>query len=260
MITVPKLEMHLAHACNLRCTGCSHYSDHALSGIVELEEGSRWLRDWGARIHPVRFSFLGGEPLLNRDVPEFLLRARSIWPGTHVRLVTNGLLLHRWEQLWPALATTRTTLTISVHSVDPRYLARLRPNLALVRTRSEQHGFRYETRDSIHGWYKLYQNEGPAMEPFTDGDPESSWAVCANKHCVTLQDDALWKCPPLAHLPRVARRQSLTLRASWEPYLRYRPLTLDATDDDIRAFFGRGPERYCGMCPSKLTYFEKSPF
>ena len=27
MITVPKLEMHLADACNLQCTGCTHYSE-----------------------------------------------------------------------------------------------------------------------------------------------------------------------------------------------------------------------------------------
>jgi hypothetical protein len=68
----------------------------------------------------------------------------------------------------------------------------------------------------------------------------------------------LWKCPPLAHLPRVAARHGLAQRPSWQPYLRYRPLPATATADEIRAFFGRGPESFCGMCPARHRYFEKS--
>ncbi|MFA1550223.1 radical SAM protein [Actinomadura chokoriensis] len=258
MITVPKIEMHLAHACTLRCTGCAHYADHGLPGVLPLQDGAAWLTGWGARIRPVTFSFLGGEPLLNRRVPDFLRLARGLWPRARLRLVSNGLLLHRKPELWDVLGETGTTLTVSVHSRDDAYLARLRPNLELARARAAEIGFRLEERDSVEGWYKLYRGSGAAMEPFTDGDPRASWTACTTRHCVTLQDNALWKCPPLAHLPLVASRHGLGDRPSWQPYLRYRPLPLTATADEIRAFFARGPESFCGMCPARHTHFTKS--
>jgi organic radical activating enzyme len=258
VITVPKVEMHVAHACTLQCTGCTHYADHRLRGVVSLAVGSDWLRSWGVRIQPVHFSFLGGEPLLNPAVPNFLRLARSLWPLTRLRLVTNGLLLHRTPMLWAVLAETDTLLTVSVHSRANSYRTQLAPNLELARARAREFRFRYEERDSIAGWYKLYRGHGAAMEPFTDGDPNASWAACLTKHCVTLQDNALWKCPPLAHLPLVAARLGLAERSSWQPYLRYRPLRITATADEIRAFFALGAESFCGMCPVQHSHFIKS--
>ena len=99
MIRVPKIEMHLAHACNLRCEGCTHYSNYALSGTVSFAEGGRWLRCWSRRISPLHLSFLGGEPLLNDRLPDFLRLARQLWADARVRLVTNGLLLERRPEL-----------------------------------------------------------------------------------------------------------------------------------------------------------------
>lgn len=258
MITVPKIEMHLAHACNLRCHGCTHYADHRLPGIVPLAEGSRWLRDWSRRIAPVNFTFLGGEPLINRHAATYLRLARELWPVARIRLVTNGLLLGKSSGLWDALADSGATLTISVHSREPSYTAVLAPALELARANATTFGFALEERDSISEWYKLYRGYGANMEPFDDGDPAASWKVCRNKHCVTLQDNALWKCPPLAHLPRVAEKYGLSRRDSWQAYLAYRPLTLAATDREIVAFVARREESFCGMCPTRLEYFEKS--
>src|SRR5205823_3285722 len=147
-------------------------------------------------------SLLGGEPLLNRRLPDYLRLVRSLWPDTRLRLVSNGLLLTRRPQLWEVLRETDTTLTVSVHSRGAVYRDRLQPNLELARSRAAEFGFRFEERDCVESWYKLYQGAGAAMEPFTDGDPRASWTACTTKHCVTLQDGALWKCPPLAHLPR----------------------------------------------------------
>jgi hypothetical protein len=226
--------------------------------VLKFDVGVEWLRGWSARIRPVDFSFLGGEPLLNNDAPDFLRLARSLWASTRLRLVTNGLLLHRTPRLWDALGETAATLTVSVHSRADGYRARLEPNLELARARAAELGFGYEERNSVAGWYKLYRGAGAAMEPFTDGNPVASWTACVTKHCVTLQDNALWKCPPLAHLPMVAARHRLDDRPYWQPYLRYRPLPITATADEIRAFFARGPESFCGMCPAEHHYFEKS--
>jgi len=256
VIRIPKLEMHLAYGCNLRCRQCSHYANYALGGIVPLDIGTRWIVSWSERLEPVQFSFLGGEPLLNPAVAEFLLLGRMRWPHTTLRLVTNGLMLPKYgERLWCALAETETLLTISVHSRDADYTAQLENVARCVQEQAVQHGFRYELRNSIDGWHHMYQGDGPAMLPFNDGDPAASWRVCQSKHCLTLEDNALWKCPRVAHLPRVARK--FPLSTAWQTALRYAPLTLDASDDDIRSFIARREEPACALCPSTLVYFEK---
>lgn len=251
VITVPKLELHLADACNLRCTGCTHYADHGLSGVLPLEEGGRWLEHWSTRIRPVHLSLLGGEPLLNRDLLSFLQIVRQLFPTTRRRLVTNGLLLLRWERLWPVLADTATILTISEHSRAEPYQQRFRPALERARHEAASRGFALEVRDCTTGWYRLHEGDGPDIAPYADGDPVASWSSCASRHCLTLRDDALWKCPPIAHLPAVAAWRNLDTDPAWRPYLDYRPLTLDASDDALRRFVGRGPEPCCGMCPAR---------
>ena len=255
MIRIPKLEMHLAYGCNLRCQQCSHYSNYGLGGIVPLEVGRAWIVGWGERVEPVHFSFLGGEPLLNPDVAEFLRLGRTRWPHTIIRLVTNGLLLPKWDaHLWSALAETETLLTISAHSRDPDYVAEFERVVRWASEHAAQYGVRYEIRNSIDSWHRMYQGNGPTMLPFDDGDPAASWRVCQSKHCLTVEDNALWKCPRVAHLPRVARKFSLS---SWQAPLRYVPLRLDASDDEIRAFIARREEPACAMCPSTLVYFQK---
>lgn len=250
--------MHLAHACNLRCEGCTHYSNYVLKGTVSFAEGGQWLRSWSRRISPLYFSFLGGEPLLNTELFDFLRLAREIWPETEVRLVTNGLRLDRWPGLWSVLGETKTRLMISIHSRDKVYQSRMRPILELTRSQAAAHGFAYDERNCVARWYKLYRGQGPSMEPFDDDNPSASWRVCQNKNCVTLQDNALWKCPPIAHLPHVAMNYNLSSKKSWQPYLKYKPLPLDVTDEEIMAFFSRRAESFCGMCPTRLEYFEKS--
>ena len=257
MLLVPKVEMHLAHACNLRCEGCTHYANHRLSGILALAEGAAWLDAWSRRISPVRFSFLGGEPLMNPDVTEFLRLARQLWPHAEIRLVSNGLLLGRREDLWPVLGECDIVLTLSIHSTESWYRKRLDPLVARAQAAVREHGFRLDLRNSVDGWYRPYRGSGRYMAPFADGDPAASWRVCSSRHCVTLQDNALWKCPPVAHLPRVVAHLDLD-RATWAAPLAYAPLRPDASDDELRAFFARGPEAVCGMCPSRPEYFVKA--
>ena len=58
MIAIPKLEMHVIDACNLRCTGCTHYADHGLRGAREIATATTWLTPWSSRVAPLRFSAL----------------------------------------------------------------------------------------------------------------------------------------------------------------------------------------------------------
>jgi len=45
-----QIELHVTHACNFSCEGCSHYSNHGHSGTLNLETAKEWLYIWGQRV------------------------------------------------------------------------------------------------------------------------------------------------------------------------------------------------------------------
>ncbi len=249
------LEMHVAHSCNLSCESCSHYSNQRHKGLLAPEEAERWLSAWKRRVHPRMFTLLGGEPTINPALTDFVGLVRQAWPRAHIRLVTNGWFLHRHPSLPAALAGAgNTSMLISVHHGSQEYLAGLEPNLALARQWVAHHGIDVEIEHAYERWTRRYKGTGAAMEPYQDGAPEISWGTCVAKHCMQLHEGCLWKCAPLAYLGLHARRYPLSER--WAPYLAYRPLPSDCSDDDLDAFLGRGAESYCGMCPAHPEHFE----
>ena len=93
MVTVPsRLEFHLADGCNLHCSGCNHFSDVVVGGIVSLEEVREQLEPWSKRIDIQELSLLGGEPSLNPNLPQIADLARSLFPTTPI-VMDNGIVV-----------------------------------------------------------------------------------------------------------------------------------------------------------------------
>ena len=94
---LPYLEYHVTDHCNLNCKFCSHYSplvdEPVFTDIDKLEKDLRRLKLYIEDIGVIRI--LGGEPLLNPELPDFIERTRRIYPGSVITVVTNGMLLDR---------------------------------------------------------------------------------------------------------------------------------------------------------------------
>ncbi|HEX4613966.1 MAG TPA: radical SAM protein [Urbifossiella sp.] len=238
MLEIRALELHVSYACNLACEGCSHYSDQGHKGLTPVADADRWMRSWAGRVRPRAFSLLGGEPALHPDLPGFVALARDHWPGTPVRVVSNGFLLHRHPALPAALAgAPGSWLEVSVHHNSPEYRARFAPVGDLLRGWVQEHGVRVVVLESYANWTRRYRGLGGGMEPFADGRPRASWE----------------RCPALAYLPMQAARHRLS--AAWDPYLAYRPLEPDCSDAELAAFFAREDEPACRMCPAEPEWF-----
>lgn len=87
-------EYHVTHHCNLKCKGCGHYSnicDTGYGDLIKYIEDINRLKElfWGVE----RVRLMGGEPLLNADLPEFIEVTRKAFPDADLRIVTNGLLI-----------------------------------------------------------------------------------------------------------------------------------------------------------------------
>lgn len=253
--TLPNLELHITHRCNLACESCSHYSNHGHRGDLSLAEAESWMGAWAGRLRPRMFTILGGEPTLHPELPAFLRLARRHWPGAMLRLVTNGFFLQRHPDLPAALRDDPyATIELSVHHDDPAYAEKLRPNLTLLEGWVREHRLRVIGLRSHGHWTRRYHGAGAAMRPYADADPRASWEHCPARHCAQLHEGRIWKCAPLAYLGLQDRK--FVLDAAWDPYLRYRPLAPDCTEAELEEFFDREDESVCGMCPASPEKFD----
>lgn len=254
---IPYLEIPITHVCNLHCDGCCYYANYNLKTMVSAEAARASVAAWAKRIRPSMVKILGGEPLANRQLPEIFLAVRQMWPDSHLQVITNGLRLEKCPLLPHLLTLPNTSLSLSVHSSEPAYLAKLQEAMATLNDWIARFGIRVGMSDNRTGWVRHHVGVGRFMKPFADGDHVASWQGCPARVCVVLLEGRLWKCPQIASLHVAAEKFGLHAQPEWAPYLAYRGIDADCSDAALQEHLGRGAEPVCGMCPAKAEAYEK---
>lgn len=89
------LEFHIADHCNLNCKACEHYSGLVESPkFTDLNKFTKDIERFHTFIDDIgMIRILGGEPLLNSEVGEYVILCRRLYPNAIISVVTNALLL-----------------------------------------------------------------------------------------------------------------------------------------------------------------------
>ena len=94
------LEYSVANHCNLRCKGCSHYSNLVRKPEFGNLDGFRKnlarLKELFDHVEVIRL--LGGEPFLNPELGAFVTAAREAYPEAALSVVSNGLLIPKVKE------------------------------------------------------------------------------------------------------------------------------------------------------------------
>ncbi len=259
MIDIEQLELHVTHACNFTCEGCSHYSNHGHTGNISLDDCEEWLYGWSRRVKPKTFTILGGEPTLNKNLPEIVYMVRAMFPDptTGIDVITNATGLHLQPRLPQMLVATGATLAVSIHSTEhPNYIKKFKRGYKLAKKWKHDLGVWVEFWDFTNKeWVRQYKGFGDTMMPYEDNNPRKSWEVCISKYAMQLHEGKLWKCPALAYLPMQAKKYNLSDK--WNPYLKYQSLDVDCTDEELEEFLNREDESFCSMCPANRDVYTK---
>ncbi len=257
MLTIPYLEVPITHVCNLRCDGCCYYSNYNIKTMVSADEIRETVSAWSKRVKPRMVKILGGEPLVNRQLPEIFLTLRQLLPDSHIQIITNGLQLDKCPILPHLLTAPNTSLSVSIHSNDDAYLAKLQESMNVINGWVAKFGIRAISSDNRVGWKRHHMGLGQFMKPYADGDFKESWRKCPAKECVVLFERRLWKCPQTASLHLAAEKFSLQSIEEWGPYLAYNGIGVTCSDAELEFHLKRGPEPVCGMCPANGESYEK---
>ncbi len=250
------LEIHAAHACNLTCESCSHFSNNGHKGFLDLKDAEAWMKSWHRRIVPGLFRILGGEPTLNPQLPELIELAAEHWPASRIGLTTNGFFLHRHPRLPFVLSRCNVALRLTIHHSSEEYLAKVRPIVALINGWRQSHFFEVAIEEAYERWTRRYHGFGAAVTPYQDEDPRGSWEHCPCKNCMQLFRGKLWKCSPIAYL-RLQKETYPNLSPAWDGYLGYQGLAPDCSDHQLAVFLQQREEDICRMCAAAPERFDK---
>lgn len=214
---------------------------------------------WSHRLQPEKFSILGGEPTVNRELLDIVAAAIEHWPESEIRVVTNGFLLHRHPMLPEVMVKARRSiLVVSSHYSGAEYQAKFAPVRALISDWQSRYGLNARIVEADRFWTRRYRS-GPAGVEFFSSEPEKAWNACVGKYCIQLFDGCVWKCPPVTYLQLLTRVQPKNDEARTRSST-YLPLESTCTPAELEEFFSRKQEPICAMCPEKPQHFElRSP-
>ena len=100
--TIPHLEYNLTHACNLKCANCDHlapyFSIKMDKEYINYDNFKSQLEILNKHAKINSFLFLGGEPILNRDILKYLKTVKDLGIAQESILITNGFLLPKMDE------------------------------------------------------------------------------------------------------------------------------------------------------------------
>jgi len=257
---IEHIELMVINACQLSCTACATFSDLKHSGYVRWNDGKKELEQWLTRLDPECIGLMGGEPLMNPEIKQWINGIRDMSPDSQIRLPTNGLLLKKHMDIVDLLHSIgNCVLKISYHtdSKDMRNIVRqiltsydFRPVTEYGINRwSTENNFKFQI-NSPKTFLKSFKNDYPNMMPHNN-EPVDAFDICVAQRCPFLYKNKLFKCSTAGLTPEIHSRFGSPNAESWQNYLDT-GLAVNCADSEIKSFianFGK-PHKICRQCPS----------
>lgn len=178
------IEIHVADHCNLNCKNCSMFC-----GLVKKPKYSNFMQTKISLIklkkmfkHVKRIRVIGGEPLLNKELEQYLYMIRDIYPYSNIRVITNGILVTKMkDDLITAFKTTSAKLIVT------SYLPLIK-KMDIINNFLRKSKIDYEISEIITDFQKIYDYTGKQ-------DKELSFNACHWKGaCATLYENQIAPC------------------------------------------------------------------
>lgn len=116
MKILERAEVYITNVCNLTCEGCNRFNNLKFKGHQRWEDYADLYKEWSKRVSfSEKIVIIGGEPLMNPTVTEWMYGLRELWPDTRIVLLTNGTYLARAKGLKKAQEDTNVEIEISLH-------------------------------------------------------------------------------------------------------------------------------------------------
>jgi len=282
-IKIPKAEFYITNVCNLTCDRCNRFNDYAFKGWQKWSDYEQSYKTWAEKIQIDQIVILGGEPLLNPSICEWITGINSAFQQG-VQVLTNGTRLNKTPGFYEAIkncsvAGQANWVGISVHNSDniEWYLNEVKTFLKgdLIWYDNNAMGADYHVSDengvNVGIWLQDYFTNA-AVHRLSNGrlglynnDPVEAHKVCCfaqfkNYHFIRGK---LYKCGPVALFPEFDQQFNLDLSdADRELVNSYQALSIDEFDDRGTEFLAKidNPIPQCKFCPRDRDMVQEKIF
>ncbi len=184
-----RLVVHLTDHCNLNCRGCTHFSNIAKPAFADVDEFERDFTALAGVFDDIKEIYLlGGEPLLHPRLNEFMVIARKAFPGSIIKLMSNGVLVTRMdESFWQTMADNRILLVCDLYPIGLP--------VDEIERLGAAHGVELEWTDPRGEFFKL------PIDPSGSQDPDHAFRECGPvNNCPLLKNGRLYPCAYIAYI------------------------------------------------------------
>lgn len=279
---VPNIEFYITNVCNLTCSNCNRFNNFDFKGWQKWSDYESIYSEWATKIRLQRITILGGEPLLNPSVLDWVDGINRLWDKP-VQLLTNGTQLNRVPGLYERFNTFRDSkhnasnwLGISLHNANDRqrcfdeiyrylkgsviYVARDDPkNADNAFTAGGDHAFVDSNGVIVRVWeYNSFYTAAikqDALGQLTlhNSNPQKAYEICGfvQYDCYHFVRGKLYRCGPVALFPEFDQQHSLAISDEDRLLINsYAPLTVDVVDQHGHDWFmNQNVLAQCKFCP-----------
>lgn len=271
-----KVEFYITNVCNLNCDQCNRFNDYKFSGWQRWSDHADQYRRWSKLIDIKQIVILGGEPLLNPSINDWILGLADLWKRP-VQILTNGVRLNHIPGLYDTLVSwndrpemLKHWIGISVHNkADMGFFLQegrkfLRGNIQIFPDKLYTHGADLALVDEnnvrVAFWLQdnfynaaITKNENGELTLFNND------AEISHKHCGFVQwknyhfiRGALNKCGPAPLFAEFDQQHPLAISSDDRELINaYRPYTIDQVEqqgtDILKKIDDVLPQ--CKFCP-----------
>lgn len=283
---IGKIEFYITNVCNLTCEQCNRFNNYDFRGWQRWSDYQADYSEWAKRITLDGIIILGGEPLLNPTITDWVRGLNRAF-GKSVQILSNGTRLNAVPGLYDAMHfdvdgrafEEKNWIGITAHHIDdvPGHIESIHQFLqAPVQdiSSTDPYGARFAFFDAnqtvVRMWVTdsfITANLRPAPAKMVDrriistnkltlhnNNPAAAHNDCGfakwkNYHMIRGQ---LYKCGPVALMPEFDQQFPLVLSDSDRELLNsYRPLSPWDSDQTHEEFFSKldDPIAQCKFCP-----------
>ena len=281
---VPNVEVYITNICNIACNNCNRYNNYNFKGHQLWSDYKELYTAWSKKIRLQKITIMGGEPLMNPSVVDWIRGFNQLW-DKRVQLLTNGTRLNMVPGLYDVMMEYRRNggnwIGVSIHNPleRDRYFEEIHKflkgpitewhgkdavdNHGNSATWGADHAFEDSNGLRLHVWeYTEFYNANIHRNiqgnlTLHDNDPAKAHEKCGmarfkNYHFIKAK---LYKCGPVALMPEFDQQHILDISDEDRTLLNsYRPLTIDEFDVRGREFWGNIDQviPQCKFCPTEF--------
>ena len=116
-IVIPKVEFYITNVCNLTCHDCNRYNNYDFRGWQRWSDYKEIYTKWAKKVKIGHMVILGGEPLLNPTICEWVDGLSDLWEDS-CQIITNGTQLNKTPGLYDLVKRHKAWIQVSIHNVN----------------------------------------------------------------------------------------------------------------------------------------------